>query len=64
MILTQEEFEVLINDPAKSIEGDITWKAERFPWSGFRVEIHSSAGYPLFLKGSYHPIISALSYHI
>ncbi|MDB9493421.1 hypothetical protein PN441_12970 [Spirulina major CS-329] len=63
-MLTQAEFETLINDPAKVIDGDITWTQERSPRSGFRVEILSPAGYPLFLKGSYNPIIVALSYHI
>jgi hypothetical protein len=63
-MLTQAEFETLINDPAKVIDGDITWTQERSPRLGFRVEILSPAGYPLFLKGSYNPIIVALSYHI
>ncbi len=63
-MLSQEEFEALINDPNKSIEGDIAWKKERSLWSGFRAEIISPTGYPLFLKGSYNPIIAALSYHI
>ncbi|WP_072620517.1 hypothetical protein [Spirulina major] len=63
-MLTQAEFETLINDPEKVIDGDITWTQERSPRSGFRVEILSPAGYPLFLKGSYNPIIVALSYHI
>ena len=63
-MLNQEEFEELIADPSKSIEGDIVWQQERSPWLGFRVEIISPAGYPLFLKGSYNPIIATLFYHI
>lgn len=63
-MLTQAEFEQLITDPEKYIEGDILWTKERSTWLGFRVEITSPAGYPLFLKGSYNPIIAALSYHI
>jgi len=63
-VLSQDEFEQLIADPEKYIEGDIVWTQERSPWLGFRVEITSPAGYPLFLKGSYSPIITALSYHI
>lgn len=64
MILNQAEFEELIADPEKFIEGNIAWTQERSPRLGFRVEITSPAGYPLFLKGSYNPIIAALSYHI
>ncbi len=63
-MLSQNEFETLIADPEKYIEGDIIWIKERSPCSEFRVEITSPAGYPLFLKGSYNPIIPALSYHI
>jgi len=63
-VLSQEEFEELIGDPEKYIEGNIDWAQERSPWLGFRVEITSAAGYPLFLKGSCNPIIGALSYHI
>lgn len=64
MVLSQSEFEDLIADPEKYIDGDIVWTQERSPWLGFRVEIISPAGYPLFLKGSYNSIIAALSYHI
>jgi hypothetical protein len=64
VVLSQDEFEELIADPEKYIEGNIDWTQERSPWLGFRVEISSPAGYPLFLKGSCNPIIVALSYHI
>lgn len=63
-MLSQAEFEALITDPHKSVEGDIIWQQERSPWLGFRAEITSRAGYPLFLKGSYNPVIYALSYVI
>jgi hypothetical protein len=63
-VLSQSEFDALIADPEKYIEGNIIWQQERSPWFGFRSEITSPAGYPLFLKGSYNPIISALSYVI
>lgn len=63
-MLSQDEFEALIADPDKVIEGDIAWQQERSPWLGFRAEITSRAGYPLFLKGSYNPVIMAVSYAI
>ncbi|MBD2635847.1 hypothetical protein H6G52_10805 [Limnothrix sp. FACHB-881] len=63
-MLNQEEFEALINDPNKLIEGDITWKKERSPWSGFKVNIISPSDYPIVLKGNYNPIIAKLTYAI
>lgn len=64
MVLSQSEFEELITDPEKYIEGDITWTKERSPWLGFRVEITCPAGYPLVLKGSYNPFNTKLTYAI
>lgn len=61
-MLTQAEFEELIADPEKYIETNIVWTQGRSPWLEFRVEITSPAGYPLFLKGSYNPIIAKLTY--
>jgi hypothetical protein len=63
-VLSQTEFETLILDTDKSIEGDIIWTQEREPWLGFRKKITSRADYPIFLKGSYNPFIPALSYVI
>jgi len=63
-MLSQAEFEELIDDLEKFIEGDIVWIQERSPWLGFRVEIISPAGYPLFLKGKYNPISNKLNYAI
>lgn len=61
-MLSQTEFETLISDPDKSIEGDIIWTQGREPWWGFRKKITSGADYPIFLKGSYNPFVPALSY--
>ncbi len=63
-MLSQDEFEELIADPRKYIQTDITWTQERSPWLGFRAEITSPAGYPLFLKGSYNPMVAKLTYAI
>ncbi len=58
ILLSQAEFEALITDPHTSVEGDIIWQQERSPWLGFRAEITSRAGYPLFLKESHNPVIT------
>lgn len=63
-MLSQAEFEELIADPEKYIEVNIAWAQGRLPWLGFKVEITSPAGYPLYLKGSYNPIIFKLTYVI
>lgn len=66
MILSQEDFEAIIGDSTKRIEGDIKWAEdeEHSPAIDFRVEILSEVGYPLFLKGRYNPLSEKLSYHI
>jgi len=66
MVLEQEEFEAIIEDVTKRIEGDIKWSEDEdhSPASEFRVEVLSDIGYPLFLKGRYNPLTSKLSYHI
>lgn len=65
-MLTQDEFEELINDPSKTIEEDIIWEEDEdhSPAVEFRVEVTSEAGYPLFVKGSYNQLTSKLSYAI
>ncbi len=66
MILSQEEFEAIIGDLTKRIDGDIKWSEdeEHSPAIDFRVEILSEVGYPLFLKGRYNALSEKLSYHI
>lgn len=64
MSLTQAEFDAILVDRAKSILGDITWQQseDHAPWLEFRAEVQSAAGWPLFVTGSYNPLIPALSY--
>ncbi len=66
MIFPQDEFEAILNDLSKKIDGNIEWKHdEQHPfWVGFRAEIISDENYPLFVKGSYNSTIDALSYVI
>jgi hypothetical protein len=62
--LTSAEFEAILADPTKRIEGDISWQEDEdhSPSMDFRVEIQSDAGWPLFARGSYNPLIPALSF--
>lgn len=64
MTLTSAEFEAILNDESKRIEGDILWQEDEdhSPSFEFRAEVKSEAGWPLFVRGSYNPLIPALSY--
>lgn len=63
MALTQSEFEALIADGTKTVVGDIEWSEDEdhSPSVEFRAEVGSTAGYPLFVKGTYNPAAKALS---
>lgn len=63
-MLSQDEFEELIADTNKHIEGNITWieDEDHSPAVEFRVEVVSDAGYPIFIKGSYNKLAQKLSY--
>ncbi|MBE9126039.1 MULTISPECIES: DUF6978 family protein [unclassified Coleofasciculus] len=65
-MLSQDEFEELITDTNKRIEGDIRWldDEDHSPAVEFRVEVVSDAGYPIFIKGSYNELAQKLSYVI
>jgi len=64
MPLTDQEFEAILNDASKKIVGDISWMEDEdhSPIREFRTEVDSDSGWPLFVKGSYNPLIPALSY--
>jgi len=64
MALTKTEFETILADTSKRIQGDIVWQTDedRSPCLEFRAEVMSAAGWPLFVRGSYNPLIKALSY--
>jgi len=66
MALTNSEFEAILADATKRIDGDIDWREDEdhSPSVEFRAEISSTAGWPLFVRGSYNPLIPALSYTI
>jgi hypothetical protein len=64
MPLTQNEFEAIISDPSKRIEGDIAWTddEDHSPSVEFRVEVASDLGYPLFIRGSYNGLAHTLTF--
>lgn len=66
MALTQTEFEALLSDATKRIEGDIASQADEdhSPCLDFRAEVRSDNGWPLFVRGSYNPLLPALSYNL
>lgn len=64
MTLTNTEFETILNDASKRIDKDIAWREDEdhSPCVEFHAEVMSDAGWPLFIRGSYNPLIPALSY--
>lgn len=64
MVLTDAEFAAILEDTSKRVRTDIVWQEDEdhSPSVEFRVEVESSAGWPLFIRGSYNPLIPALSY--
>ncbi|HME00637.1 MAG TPA: hypothetical protein VKM93_25310 [Terriglobia bacterium] len=62
--MTQGEFEAIIADISKRIDGEISWgeDEDHSPAVEFRAEISSEAGYPLFVRGSYNSEARKLSY--
>ncbi len=63
MALTNADFEKVLSDDTKRIEGDIVWGTDedRSPSVEFCAEVESDAGWPLFVRGRYNPSIPALS---
>lgn len=64
MPLTQAEFEALIDDETKYIQGDLRWTEDEdhSPAVQFRAEVRSPAGYPLFVLGRLNRAAGKLSY--
>ena len=65
-MLSQAEFEQIIADPNKYVDGDVIWdKNKRNPPAfEFRVDIISDESYPLIIKGWYNSFANKLSYAI
>jgi len=65
-MLTQQEFEVILEDTSKVIHGDIEWieDEDHSPSVEFIATIESESGWPLFVKGTYNTRIRALSFSV
>lgn len=64
MSLTNAEFESILADDSKQIDGDIQWQddEDHSPSVEFRAEVASEAGWPLFIRGSYNPLLPAVTF--
>ena len=64
MTISNTEFDALLNDSSKRIADDIVWEEDEdhSPCWEFRAEVQSTSGWPLFVRGTYNPLIPALSY--
>lgn len=63
-MITQQEFDAIVADASKRIEGDIFWRedADHSPAREFRVELRSDAGWPLVVVGRFNAYAGTLSY--
>jgi hypothetical protein len=64
--LSDAEFDAILTDRSKVIEGDIVWQEDEdhSPSYEFKVEIETAGGWPLYMKGTFNPLIPAISYAI
>jgi len=64
--VNQADFEALIADPTKVIEGDIRWgdDEDHSPALEFRADVESDTGHQIFIRGSYNALAQTLSYSL
>ncbi len=62
--LTHQEFEALLADGSKRVEGNLDWAEDEdhSPSVEFRAEVKSDAGYPLFVRASYNALARTASF--
>lgn len=62
--MVQSDFEFLLNDASKTIEGDIVWKEDedKSPAVEFMVDVSTAQGDPLRVYGNYRGILGRLSF--
>jgi hypothetical protein len=64
-MLSQEEFEQLINDPYKRVDEDIQWiRDSNNLWVKFRAQVITDSEHDLFIQGSFNAFSNKLSYHL
>ncbi|MYA61239.1 MAG: hypothetical protein F4X94_01500 [Dehalococcoidia bacterium] len=66
MSITQEEFEAILADETKEIDGDIFWRndPDHSQSQVFRSEVYSSYEHSMFIQGRYIPASGKLTYAI
>ena len=65
MTLSREEYRTILDDDTKIISVDIGWEGSaNSSQREFRLDIESSEGYPIFIKGWYNSSSGKLSYSI
>lgn len=64
--MTETEFEAILSDPSKVIDGDIDWRddEDHSPAVEFRVNVNSNNGWPLVLCGSYNSLAQTLTFAV
>ena len=64
MTISQQEFESILHDDSKMIEGNIKWQhdEDHSPAREFKEKVNSDAGNPLFIVGRYSDLAGTLSY--
>ncbi len=64
MPLSDAEFDLILTDRTKLIEGDIVWEEDEdhSPSIEFKKEIITAGGWSLYMKGTYNPLVPALSF--
>ncbi|PYS22253.1 MAG: hypothetical protein DMF72_13835 [Acidobacteria bacterium] len=62
--MNQADFEALLDDQSKVIQGDIRWAddEDHSPSVEFRAEVDSETGHPIFIRGSYNALAQTLTY--
>ena len=64
MLLTDTEFASILENETKRVQDDIMWKEDEdhSPGLEFRVDVESTNGWPLFVKGRYNSAAGTLTY--
>jgi hypothetical protein len=64
--ISQNEFNAIISDVSKHIDGDIKWKSDEdhSPAVEFRVAVATNSEFPLFVNGRFNGLAGTLSFHL